>query len=97
MRIDDHFQRLLISLGYAAQHMPCLKSLKFGAVSRESFNLEFQNAEETILHLECYDDFWPDIRVAKAWKFDMCDLTIDKWGPFGWEVKFPVWPPQESG
>ncbi|KAJ6001592.1 hypothetical protein N7522_006819 [Penicillium canescens] len=30
VRIRRHFQRLLISLGYAAQRMPCLKSLKFG-------------------------------------------------------------------
>lgn len=30
MRIEEHFQRLSIWLGYAVKCMPCLKGLNFG-------------------------------------------------------------------
>jgi hypothetical protein len=69
VRIEEHFQRLLISLGYAAQRMPCLKSLKFGVDEDDHFNLEFQNADEITLEWQSDYEFRPDIRVGKAWGF----------------------------
>ncbi|KAJ6083866.1 hypothetical protein N7467_008001 [Penicillium canescens] len=89
VRIEEHFQRLFISLGYAAQHMPCLKSLKFGVDEDDHFNLEFQNADEITLEWQSYYEFRPDSRVAKAWGFDLDDVIIEDQSPVICTVKFP--------
>ncbi|KAJ6100023.1 hypothetical protein N7467_001558 [Penicillium canescens] len=60
-RIEEHFHRLLISMGYAAQRMPSLKILRFEIQSENEFILYFRNtADEITLGWECYPEYQPD-------------------------------------
>lgn len=93
---EEQFHRLLISLGYATQRMPCLKRLGFRMECYCRFNLYFQNnANSSTLEWQSRVEYQPDTRVAKAWKFDLDDLRIDS-SPLGiCSVILPRWPPDE--
>lgn len=72
---EEHFHRLLISLGYAAQRMPRLKSVKLEVESHRPFTFCLQKkADQIILEWECFHPYRPDGRVAKAWDFDLDDV-----------------------
>ncbi|KAJ6190653.1 hypothetical protein N7519_000674, partial [Penicillium mononematosum] len=113
------FHRLLISLGYATQRMPCLKSLRFSMECYCQFGLRLQNdadagmlallsrvgkqpdslprppnknAKPSTLIWLCRVRYRPDSRVAKAWRFDLDDVSIDS--SLGLSlVILPRWPP----
>jgi hypothetical protein len=84
-----------MSLGYAAQRMPCLKSLKFGVDEDDHFNLEFQNADENTLEWQSNYEFRPDSRVAKAWGFGLDDVNMEDQSPVICTVKFLDLPSNE--
>ncbi|KAJ5494035.1 hypothetical protein N7463_010122 [Penicillium fimorum] len=64
-------------MGYAAQHMPSLKSLKFEIQTENEFILYLQNtADEVTLGWECYPEYQPDERVAKAWNIDLDESKV---------------------
>ncbi|KGO75011.1 hypothetical protein PITC_032490 [Penicillium italicum] len=94
LRTEEHFHRLLISLGYAARRMPRLKTMKFELESHHKFNLHLRNTvDEIIFGWKCHPGYQPDSRVAKAWNFTLDDVRTD----FGYEVESFVvlrsWPP----
>jgi hypothetical protein len=75
LRTEEHFHRLLISLGYAAQRMPRLKNMKIEVESVYNFTLYLQQkADQITLEWECHPPYWPDSRMAKAWNFDLDDV-----------------------
>ena len=43
LRTEEHFHRLLISLGYAARRMPRLKNMKFEVESQDKFTIYLSN------------------------------------------------------
>jgi hypothetical protein len=94
-RIEEHFHRLLISMGYAAQHMPSLKSLRFEIQSENEFILYFRNtADEITLGWECCPEYQPDERVAKAWNIDPDDMKVDFAYQYDASVALKSWPPE---
>ncbi|KAJ6101037.1 hypothetical protein N7499_000667, partial [Penicillium canescens] len=94
-RIEEHFHRLLISMGYAAQRMPSLKSLRFEIQSENEFILYFRNtADEITLGWECYPEYQPDERVAKAWNIDPDDSKVDFAYQYEASVALKSWPPE---
>ncbi|KAJ6048450.1 uncharacterized protein N7446_011133 [Penicillium canescens] len=94
-RIEEHFHRLLISMGYAAQRMPSLKSLRFEIQSENEFILYFRNtADEITLGWECYPEYQPDERVAKAWNIDPDDSKVDFAYQYDASVALKSWPPE---
>ncbi|KAJ5871148.1 uncharacterized protein N7529_003501 [Penicillium soppii] len=46
---EEHFHRLLISLGYAAQRMPRLQNLKLDVVHHQPFAVSLQNKDQIAL------------------------------------------------
>ncbi|KAJ5791673.1 uncharacterized protein N7518_008684, partial [Penicillium psychrosexuale] len=93
---DEQFHRLLISLGYATQRMPCLKRMTFRMECYCRFSLHLHNhSNASTLEWQSRAGYQPDSRVAKAWKFDLDDLRIDS-SPLGiCSVILPRWPPDE--
>ncbi|KAJ5827209.1 hypothetical protein N7447_003972, partial [Penicillium robsamsonii] len=63
LRTEEHFHRLLISLGYATQRMPRLKNMKIHVESHHSFTVFLQRkADQITLEWECYPLYRPDSR-----------------------------------
>ncbi|KAJ5520688.1 hypothetical protein N7463_001141, partial [Penicillium fimorum] len=97
---EDHFHRLLISLGYAAQRMPRLEYMEFEMVFKAEldyvFTLEFFNDNDgAILTWDCEFGYRPDSRVARAWGFCLDDLDIDSPHNGVYSVMPPRWPPNQ--
>ncbi|OQE40942.1 hypothetical protein PENCOP_c005G03533 [Penicillium coprophilum] len=66
-RIEEHFHRLLVSMGYAAQHMLSLKSLRFEIQSENECKLYIRNSvNEVTLGWECLLEYQPDERASKV-------------------------------
>ncbi|KAI9372231.1 hypothetical protein BJX61DRAFT_553086 [Aspergillus egyptiacus] len=88
MRIE-HFHRLFISVGYAAQRMPRLKMINISFVEAPSTDLEFTSGggvgrstgKGPTLKFESQSGYKPDERVAAAWGFNLDDLEVDDRGP----------------
>ncbi|KAJ5800546.1 uncharacterized protein N7518_002614 [Penicillium psychrosexuale] len=91
LRTEEHFHRLLISLGYAARRMPRLKDMKFEVESQDEFMLHFRNCDEITLELETRSRYQPANRVAKAWNFAMDDVRFPN--DYDFFVILPSWPP----
>ncbi|CAG8899926.1 unnamed protein product [Penicillium egyptiacum] len=90
----EHFHRLLISLGYAAQRMPRLKNVKIEVESHRQFTFCLQNkADQIILKWECFHPYRPDSRVAKAWDFDLDDVKVHPQYEDETSVILRTWPP----
>ncbi|KAJ5876959.1 hypothetical protein N7455_000424 [Penicillium solitum] len=94
---EEQFHRLLISVGYATQRMPCLKRMEFHMDCYCRFYLFLQNnVSASMLQWQSHIEYHPDTRVAKAWKFDLDDVRAHS-APFGkCSVILPRWPPDES-
>jgi hypothetical protein len=92
VRIEEHFQRLFISLGYAVQRMPCLKSLYFEVAWTNDSEFRFENVDKVSSDWDCSPLFRPDSRVAEAWRFKRDDLIIDEWRDTC-TIYFATWPP----
>ncbi|KAJ5782093.1 hypothetical protein N7457_003867 [Penicillium paradoxum] len=93
--IDEHFHRVFISMGYAAQHMPRLKFLNFENDTRYPFYLYFQKiADKTTLVWGRYPILRPDERGLKAWNIDPDDLKLDIEDKDNTSVVLKNWPPQ---
>ncbi|KAJ5985485.1 hypothetical protein N7499_008231 [Penicillium canescens] len=91
---EEHFHRLLISLGYAAQRMPHLKNVKIEVESHRQFTFCLQNkADQIILKWECFHPYRPDSRVAKAWDFDLEDVKSHPQYEDETSVILRTWPP----
>jgi hypothetical protein len=94
LRTEEHFHRLLISLGYAARRMPRLKDMKFEVESQDKFTLYLSNKfDEITLGWHCYPPYQPDSRVAKAWNFDLDDVRIHPRFEEKCHVILQTWPP----
>ncbi|KAJ5427214.1 hypothetical protein N7465_002284 [Penicillium sp. CMV-2018d] len=92
--IEEHFHRLLISLGYAAQRMPRLKNVKIEVESHRQFTFCLQNkADQIILKWECFYPYRPDSRMAKAWDFDLDDVKSHPQYEDKSSVILRTWPP----
>ncbi|CAG8157003.1 unnamed protein product [Penicillium nalgiovense] len=90
---QEHFHRLLISLGYATQRMPRLKNVKIEVESHRQFTFCLQNmADQIILKWECFYPYRSDSRVAKAWDFDLDDVKSPQYEDKS-SVILRTWPP----
>jgi hypothetical protein len=85
----EHFHRLFISLGYAAQHMPRLKSINTSMVHTPDTQFKFISGREVgegllgnrpTLSFDSMSGYKPDERVADAWGFSLDDLEIEDLG-----------------
>ncbi|KAL2848933.1 hypothetical protein BJY01DRAFT_246159 [Aspergillus pseudoustus] len=91
MRIE-HFHRLYVSVGYAAQRMPRLKTISFGMMEPPYTELEFpegrgaasaeggigsNNNNKPTLSFESQSGYIPDERVAAARGFSLDDLEVE--------------------
>lgn len=91
---EEQFHRLLISVGYATQRMPCLKEFHMGCYYRFYLYLQ-NNVDGSMLQWQSHV-YQPDTRVAKTWKFDLDDVRVQSTTPFGkCSVTLPRWPPDE--
>ncbi|KAL2815309.1 hypothetical protein BJX63DRAFT_390073 [Aspergillus granulosus] len=96
----EHFHRLVISLGYAAQDMPRLKIIDITLYERPRANLNFTSgrgaegsiAKRSTLIFESYSGYKPDKRIAAAWGFSLDDLVVEDSGQ--WERTSATWEDQ---
>ncbi|KAL2795577.1 hypothetical protein BJX66DRAFT_301393 [Aspergillus keveii] len=88
MRIE-HFHRLFISLGHAAQRMPAIKVVRTSMIETPSTTLDFNSGRgatdfegtKPTLKFESQSGYKPDERVAAAWRFSLDDLEVEDRGP----------------
>ncbi|QRD84921.1 hypothetical protein F9C07_2166166 [Aspergillus flavus] len=95
---DEQFHRFFISLGYAARHMPLLRSIEFELNHNPTTSFNFKRDSDTTTakwESDADPEYRPDERVAKAWGFQLKDMEIT--GPWDLQsiVRFAYWPPQE--
>ncbi|KAJ0413464.1 hypothetical protein BJY00DRAFT_319765 [Aspergillus carlsbadensis] len=85
----EHFHRLFISLGYAAQRMPRLKTMTTGMVETPYTQCEFDRGREAAgglmgkeptLLFDSMSRYMPDDRVAAAWGFDLEHAEVEDLG-----------------
>jgi hypothetical protein len=95
----EHFHRLFIAMGYAAQRMPRLKTIRLLVLADEQSTFEFSTDQSTGRRTVTWASgtgYRPDERVAQAWGFDLEEVEfIDRWEGKDVEtnVIFNSWPP----
>ncbi|RDW93889.1 uncharacterized protein DSM5745_01211 [Aspergillus mulundensis] len=81
----EQFHRLFISLGFAAQRMPSLKTMTFalecGRPAQFRFTTGRGSSEKPTLTFESTVGYKPDERVADAWGFCLDDMEVEDDGP----------------
>ncbi|PYI31154.1 hypothetical protein BP00DRAFT_475529 [Aspergillus indologenus CBS 114.80] len=89
----EHFQRVLISLGYAARRMPKLTSLAYALEGNPDFDLLVEFAPYERAQLLLYSELRPDERAAAAWNcpFESLPALEGRWR--GLETVISPWPP----
>ncbi|QMW33329.1 hypothetical protein G4B84_008760, partial [Aspergillus flavus NRRL3357] len=83
---DEQFHRFFISLGYAARHMPLLRSIEFELNHNPTTSFNFKRDSDTTTakwESDADPEYRPDERVAKAWGFQLKDMEIT--GP--WDLQ----------
>ncbi|KAE8316430.1 hypothetical protein BDV41DRAFT_573712 [Aspergillus transmontanensis] len=95
---DEQFHRFFISLGYAARHMPLLRSIEYDLNHGTPTTFSFKRDSGTAIaewDSAADPEYRPDKRVAKAWGFRLNEMEFT--GPWDLKsiVRFPYWPPQE--
>jgi hypothetical protein len=97
----EHFHRLFIAMGYAAQRMPRLKTIRLLVLADKQSTFEFStdqfNGRKTVTWASA-TGYKPDERVAQAWKFDLKDVDfVDHWEGRDVETNFIFhsWPPED--
>lgn len=74
--------------------MPRLKNMKIEVESHRQFTSCLQNkADQIILKWECFYPYRPDIRMAKAWDFDLDDVKGHPQYEDKSSVILRTWPP----
>ncbi|KAF7616232.1 hypothetical protein AFLA_009730 [Aspergillus flavus NRRL3357] len=87
---DEQFHRFFISLGYAARHMPLLRSIEFELNHNPTTSFNFKRDSDTTTakwESDADPEYRPDERVAKAWGFQLKDMEIT--GP--WDLQSIGW------
>ncbi|KAJ0420268.1 hypothetical protein BJY00DRAFT_301671 [Aspergillus carlsbadensis] len=91
----EQFHRLFISWGHAARNMPQINSMRFYVTHTTwvdfRFTIAAPGAEVTLSWGHDSAFYLPDHRVARAWGFDLKQLTSDQPGLYS--ASLPCWPP----
>ncbi|GFF50872.1 hypothetical protein IFM61606_03416 [Aspergillus udagawae] len=97
----EHFHRVFIAMGYAAQHMPLLKTIRILVLADGQSTFDFStdqvSGRRTVTWASA-TGYKPDERVAQAWGFNPDDIDfIDHWEGRDVEtnVIFHSWPPED--
>ncbi|GIC87126.1 F-box protein [Aspergillus udagawae] len=97
----EHFHRVFIAMGYAAQHMPLLKTIRLLVLADGQSTFDFStdqvSGRRTVTWASA-TGYKPDERVAQAWGFNPDDIDfIDHWEGRDVEtnVTFHSWPPED--
>ncbi|KAK6814477.1 hypothetical protein RU639_009355 [Aspergillus parasiticus] len=83
---DEQFHRFFISLGYAARHMPLLRSIEYDLNHGTPTTFSFKRDTGTAIaewDSAADPEYRPDKRVAKAWGFRLNEMEFT--GP--WDLK----------
>ncbi|KAL4910937.1 hypothetical protein BDW74DRAFT_172393 [Aspergillus multicolor] len=81
----EQFHRLFISLGFAAQRMPSLKTMIFALKDDQQAQFRFTtgrgSGEKPTLAFESNVGYKPNERVAHAWGVCLDDMVMEDQGP----------------
>ncbi|CEL11920.1 hypothetical protein ASPCAL15014 [Aspergillus calidoustus] len=87
----EQIHRLSISWGLAARHMPQIAVMEYHMTHGSSkTDFEVRMGDEITLRWKSRSTYVPDQRVAKAWGFDLKDMTSHK--PLSYSVVLPSRP-----
>ncbi|KAJ5995746.1 hypothetical protein N7481_002723 [Penicillium waksmanii] len=74
----EHFHRTLISLGYAARHMPCLKYMQYHLDHRTHFRFEFKpHGSSGKAEWMLYSHYRPNQQVMDVWERPLVGSELD--------------------